>query len=100
MHKLCTFYLTNTNAESYNVMGSFTDVINPCSVTKDYMFMSFGFMVKKYGETTVNFNVVDMTIRIDGEDYISIENSVKKLFVHIKQLKRPRAIQPPVPKPD
>ena len=75
--------LVNPNAESYNVMGSYSNISTPASITKGGNLITFVFTVKGGGETTVDLNVVDMTIRIDNEDQIRVENGeIKNICTH------------------
>ena len=75
--------LVNSNAESYDVIGSYFNISTPAGVAKDGELVTFNFTVKQSGETTVDFNVVDMTIRIYGEDQILVENGeIKNICTH------------------
>ena len=75
--------MININAETYNVIGSLSNINNPYNLTRGGNLITFVFAVKGGGETTVDLNVVDMTIRIDGKDYIRIENSeIKNICTH------------------
>ena len=70
--------LINTNAESYNVMGSLTDIENPYAVTEGDDFITFVFNATADGETDVKLTIIDMTVREDDGDVIIFENTVDK----------------------
>ena len=75
--------LVNSNTESYDVIGSYSNISAPASVAKDDEFVTFNFTVNQAGETTVDLDVVDMTIRIYGEDQILVENGeIKNICTH------------------
>lgn len=75
--------LVNSNAESYDVIGSYSNISTPAGVAKGGELVTFNFTVKQSGETTVDLNVVDMTIRIYGEDQILVENGeIKNICTH------------------
>ena len=62
--------LINTSAESFNVLGSLSDIKNPYHVNAGDDFITFVFTAKGQGETTVDFRVIDMTVKEDTEDKI------------------------------
>ena len=75
--------LINIDADTYNVVGSLTDIYYPYSLTQGDMFITFAFKAKQAGETTVDLCVVDMMVRIDGEDYIRVEDGeIKTICTH------------------
>ena len=68
--------LVNTDATSFNAMGSVSNIDTPYSVWADDDFVTFTFTAKANGETTVDFRVIDMTYREDDEDKEAFVNEV------------------------
>ena len=68
--------LINTNAESYNVLGSFSDIENPVAVAAGDDVATFVFTTKAEGETVVDFRVVDMTVRNETADETIFANEI------------------------
>ena len=61
--------LVNNSAESHDALGSVANVDNPYSVTQGDDFVSFTFTAKGAGDTQVEFNVIDMSVKTDeGEE--------------------------------
>ena len=68
--------LVNTDATSFNAMGSVSNIDTPYSVWEDDDFVTFTFTAKADGETTVDFRVIDLTYREDDEDKEAFVNEV------------------------
>ena len=70
--------LINTSAESFNVLGSLSDINNPYHVNAGDDFITFVFEAKAPGTTTVDLRIIDMTVREDNEDKIIFVNEEDK----------------------
>ena len=68
--------LINTAAETYNVLGSLSDINNPYHVTAGDALVTFVFTAKAEGTTDVQFNVIDLTVRENEKDTIIIKDGV------------------------
>ena len=68
--------LVNMAAESFDVMGSVTNITSPYAVAEGDDFVSFTFTTKAEAETDVVFTVVDMTVKNEDNDEIIFINGV------------------------
>lgn len=70
--------LVNTNAASYNVLGSFSDDTTPVAVEAESAIVTFRFRAMATGNTEVSFTMVDLMDRTTAGDKIIVNNGQTK----------------------